>query len=111
MSGATFERRDLFGGKGRVAIADLLGATQAAPFQAVLQCELEAGGVVGAHVQQEHPEIIIGLFGEGEATVSGETHRLEAGDVVYLAHGQTLSLRNASDAQPLGYLIIKAKSS
>lgn len=110
MSGATFERRDLFGGHGRVLVSDLLGRLAAPPFKAVLQCELEPGGVVGTHVQQDHPEIVIGLSGQGEATVSGTAHALNAGDVVFLAHGQTLSLRNRSEEEPLSYLIIKASA-
>jgi quercetin dioxygenase-like cupin family protein len=104
-----FVRRDLFGGRGEVRVSDLLGARAAPPFAAVLDCELAPGGTVGAHRQQEHPEIVIGLSGDGEATVDGAPHRLCGGDVVHLPLGSVLALRNRSDAEPLRYLIVKAR--
>lgn len=107
---APHEQEGLFGGTGKVAVWDLLGRLSAPPFSAVLSCELEAGGSVGKHVQQRDPEIIVGLGGEGEAEVDGVMQALVAGAVVYLAHGQTLSIYNRSDAEPLRYFIIKAQS-
>jgi quercetin dioxygenase-like cupin family protein len=104
----TFGRRDLFGGRGEVLVRDLLAGRAAPPFAAVLDCELAPGGTVGAHRQQEHPEIVVGLSGDGEATVDGQVHPLGAGDVVHLPLGSALALRNRSDAAPLRYLIVKA---
>ena len=102
-------RRDLFGGRGEVRVTDLLGTRAAPPFAAVLVCELAPDGVVGAHRQQEHPELVIGLGGDGEATVDGVLHQLGPGDVVHLPLGSVLALRNRSDAEPLRYLIVKAR--
>src|ERR1044071_8308448 len=99
---------NLFGGHGPVRVWDLLRGT-AEPFTAVLSCELAAGGVVGTHVQQEFPEIVIGLAGDGDAIIDGGSHPLRAGSVVFLPLGSTLSLRNRSEAEPLSYLIVKAR--
>ncbi|MFK8000850.1 MAG: cupin domain-containing protein [Polyangiales bacterium] len=106
---APHEQEALFGGTGTVALWDLLGRVSAPPFSAALSCELEAGGSVGKHVQQRDPEIIIGLGGDGEAEVDDALHPLVAGSLVYLAHGQTLSIHNRSKDEPLRYLIIKAQ--
>ncbi len=100
-------RRDLFGGSGEVKVYDLL-RTPAPPFSAVLSCELEPAGSVGAHRQQRDPEIVIGLGGHGEADVNGVVQSLEPGCVVYLPFGATLAIRNLSSTEPLGYLIVKA---
>lgn len=104
------EQEALFGGTGTVAVWDLLGRLSAPPFSAVLSCELEAGGEVGKHVQQRDPEIIIGLSGDGEAEVDELVQPLVPGSVIYLGHGQTLSIRNRSDAEPLRYFIVKAQT-
>ena len=103
------EQEALFEGTGTVAVWDLLGRISAPPFSAVLSCELEPNGVVGKHVQQRDPEILVGLSGDGEAEVDGGVHALVAGAVIYLAHGQTLSIRNRSTEEPLRYMIIKAQ--
>ncbi|HEX7668739.1 MAG TPA: cupin domain-containing protein [Polyangiaceae bacterium] len=101
-------RVDLFGGKGEVRVWSLLpGAAE--PFTAILSCELAPGGVVGRHVQQEFPEVVLGLEGEGLATVDDEARRLNAGDAVYLPLGSVLSIANQSGRVPLRYLIIKAR--
>lgn len=105
-----YEQNALFGGTGTVAVWNLLGHLAAPPFSAVLSCELEPNGVVGKHVQQRDPEIVVGLGGDGEAEVDGQTFALVAGSVVYLAFGQTLSIRNSSQTEPLRYLIIKAEA-
>jgi quercetin dioxygenase-like cupin family protein len=102
-----FVRHDLFGGRGAVTVTDLLGATSIAPFVAVLGCELEPGGSVGRHVQEAYPEIVIGLGGQGTATVNETEHRLSAGDVVPLPLGAVLAIDNPGD-EPLRYLIVKA---
>jgi quercetin dioxygenase-like cupin family protein len=102
-------RTALFGGQGSVTVWDLLGADAAAPFSAVLACELEAGGRVGKHRQQSDPELVIGLQGSGEAVVDGRNHALGSGDVVYLGLGQALEIRNLSATEPLRYLIVKAR--
>lgn len=100
-------RRDLFGGRGTVKVYNL-DRSPMPPFAAALWCELEAGGVVGRHRQEHCPEIVLGLEGEGEATVGDRTFPLVAGSVVQLPLGSILALRNRRDDAPLRYLIIKA---
>jgi quercetin dioxygenase-like cupin family protein len=109
MRGPPDVRTALFGGTGSVKVWDLLGPRAAPPFSAVLSCELEPGGSVGIHQQQRDPEIVLGLEGRGEATVSGIAEPLEPGSVVHVPFGATLSLRNLSGETPLRYLIIKAE--
>lgn len=104
----TWERADLFGGSGIVTVRDLLCGGQAPPFAAVLDCTLAPGGAVGRHRQQDHAEIVVGLGGDGEATVDGEVFALGPRDVVHLPLGSTLALRNRSATEPLWYLIVKA---
>jgi quercetin dioxygenase-like cupin family protein len=103
-------RTNLFGGNGSVKVSDLLGARVAPPFSAVLFCELDPGGSVGTHQQQRDPELVLGIEGAGEATVSGKPEALEPGSTVYVPFGATLSLRNLSPSEPLRYLIVKAES-
>ena len=105
----SFRRTDLFGGTGSVLVHDLLDGRAAEPFTAVLFCELDPGGSVGEHRQQEFPELVVGLDGDGQATVDGAPCPLVAGSVVHLPLGSSLSVTNRSDAQPLRYLIIKAR--
>ncbi|MBM74464.1 MAG: hypothetical protein CMK59_03615 [Proteobacteria bacterium] len=106
-SGQSFQRSDLFGGTGTVTIWNILNTVQQ-PFSAALWCELEAGGFVGPHLQQRDPEMVICLSGEGTATVNKIPHELRAGTLVGLPLGAVLSIRN-DGAEPLTYLIIKAK--
>ena len=102
-------RRDLFGGSGEVRVWNLQqSATE--PFTAILSCELDAGGSVGRHVQQEFAEVVIGVSGSGEATVNEERLALGAGDVVHVPLGAVLSIDNRTSQVPLCYLIIKARS-
>jgi quercetin dioxygenase-like cupin family protein len=101
-------RANLFGGTGDVSVFSLLGG-DASPFTAVLWCELSPGGSVGPHVQQEFPEIVIGIEGDGAATVNGAPYSLGSGDVVHLPLGSVLSLENRSSERPLTYLIVKAR--
>ena len=108
--GPSDRRTALFGGRGSVTVWNLLGAAAADPFSAVLSCELDPDGVVGEHVQQRDPEIVIGLSGDGEAVVSGVAARLGPGDVVHLPFGATLAIHNRSRDEPLRYLIIKVKA-
>jgi quercetin dioxygenase-like cupin family protein len=101
-------RVDLFGGRGEVHVSSLLeGAAE--PFTAVLACVLAPGGSVGAHRQEEFPEIVIGVSGDGAATVDGEPHELGPGDVVHLPLGSVLALVNRSPSEPLDYIIVKAR--
>jgi quercetin dioxygenase-like cupin family protein len=102
-------RTNLFGGTGGVLVHDLLGDRAADPFTAVLFCELDPGGSVGAHQQQAFPEIVIGLDGDGEATVDGATRPLVGGSVVHLPLGSALAIENKSQELPLRYLIVKAR--
>jgi quercetin dioxygenase-like cupin family protein len=108
--GGTDVRTALFGGTGSVRVSDLLGPRVTPPFSAVLFCELDPGGSVGAHQQQRDPELVLGLEGKGEASVQGSAASLEPGSVVYVPFGATLSLRNLSTSESLRYLIIKAQS-
>ncbi len=78
------------------------------PFAVVLGCELDPGGSVGAHVQQECAEIVIVTEGRGHARVGQQSIPLSPGVVVQLPLGETLALRNGSDTDVLRYFIIKA---
>ena len=42
--------------------------------------------------------------------MDGGEHLFAAGAVIYLAHGQTLSIHNRSAEEPLRYLMIKAQT-
>jgi hypothetical protein len=103
-----FVHQNLFGGSGAVRVRSLLRAA-AEPFTAALACELAPAGRVGAHVQQEFPELVVGLAGDGEALVEGVSHPLGPLDVVHLALGARLEIRNRSSSEPLRYLIVKAR--
>lgn len=99
----------LFGGVGEVRVTSLVhGATE--PFTAVLSCELAPGGRVGAHRQEEFPELVIGVAGEGEARVNGVAHVLDALHAVHLPLGAALEILNRSEREPLRYLIVKARA-
>jgi uncharacterized cupin superfamily protein len=100
---------NLFGGVGEVRVVSLLRGASA-PFTAALLCELAPGGSVGAHRQQDDPELVIGVSGEGEARVDGTTHPLDAAHAVYLPLGAALEIINRSTREPLRYLIVKARS-
>ncbi len=102
-------RVDLFGGRGEVRVWSLLpGAAE--PFTAVLSCELAPGGSVGPHRQEEFPEIVLGIDGDGEAAVDGQAQKLAPGAAIYLPLGSVLSIANRSPSAPLRYLIIKARA-
>ena len=103
-------RRELFGGKGTVRVWSLT-TRPAAPFTAVLACELEPSSSVGTHLQQQFPEIVVGVSGTGSVSVNGSPAALRAGSVIELALGHTLAIANSSHETPLRYLIIKAQSS
>jgi quercetin dioxygenase-like cupin family protein len=100
-------QRDLFGGRGEVQVWNLLHQA-AGPFTAVLSCALAPGGSVGRHVQERFPELVIGVEGEGEASIDGQATRLSPGDVVYLPLGSILTIENRANDAPLRYLIVKA---
>ena len=101
-------RHDLFGGRGAVKVYNL-DPSPMPPFAAALWCELDPAGVVGRHRQEHFPEIVLGLEGDGEATVDDRTLPLRPGSVVQLPLGSVLALRNRSDDAPLRYLILKAR--
>ena len=104
-----FDRSDLFGGKGRVRIWNLIPPnTTHAPFTASLWCSLEAMGNVGRHLQQVYPEIIICLSGKGRISVDDASHEFQVGTQVYLPLGSVLAIQNEGEEE-LEYLIIKAK--
>lgn len=100
---------DLFGGIGEVQVSSLLHG-ESAPFTAVLSCVLAPGGSVGPHVQQDFPELVIGVEGQGDARVNGAMHLLDASHAVYLPLGAALEIMNRSEHHPLRYLIVKARS-
>ncbi|HEY2728826.1 MAG TPA: cupin domain-containing protein [Polyangia bacterium] len=102
-------RERLFGGSGAVLVWNLCAAEPAPPFGAILACELEGGGSVGLHVQQEFAEVLIVVEGEGVVRVGGAPMAVHAGVVVQVPLGETLALENASPERPLRYLIVKAK--
>ncbi len=101
-------RHDLFGGRGAVKVYNL-DQSPLPPFTAALWCELDPAGEVGRHRQEHFPEVIIGIEGDGEATVNDQTFDLQPGSVVQLPLGSILALRNRSEDAPLKYLIIKAR--
>ena len=105
--GAPDLRENMFGGVGTVKVWNLM-LRKSPPFTAALGCELDPGGHVGRHRQQEFPEIVIGVEGLGEAIVGKQQYGLRPGDVVYLPLGETLEIINHSETEPLQYLIIKA---
>ena len=107
-AGPPFVQTNLFGGAGEVRIWSLLqGAAE--PFTAVLSCELAPGGSVGRHVQQEYPELVLGIGGEGEASVDGKKQRVGALTALHLPLGAVLEIVNHSQEEPLRYLIVKAR--
>jgi mannose-6-phosphate isomerase-like protein (cupin superfamily) len=101
-------RRDLFGGHGEVKVWNLLNPRAIDPFRAALWCELEASGIVGRHVQQHYPEILLCLSGEGVVTIGAHRHTFIAGVCLTLPLGEILHISCGADA-PLSYLIIKAE--
>jgi quercetin dioxygenase-like cupin family protein len=108
-AGAHDRRERLFGGDGAVLVWNLCVGDPQPPFGAVLACELEGGGSVGTHRQQEFAEVLIVLEGAGVAQVNGAPAPLQPGVVIQLALGNTLSLQNGSPERPLRYVIVKAK--
>lgn len=105
----SFVHKDLFGGVGEVRVVSLLRAA-AEPFTAALACELAPGGSVGRHLQQEFPELVIGIAGDGEASVNGTKQPLGPLAALYLPLGAVLEIVNHSPDQPLRYLIVKARA-
>lgn len=103
-------RRDLFGGAGEVTVQDLIGKQQAGSFEAVLGCELEPGGKVGAHHQETAEELVICLAGTGRVLVGGAPASFQPGAVAFVAKGATMALENLSSSEPLRYLIVKARA-
>ena len=103
-----FQQHDLFGGKGRVDIWDLLQGAAASPFTEVVRCRLQGRGRVGAHRQQNCSELVIALQGQGRAWVDGQEQSLSQNQVAFLPWGAALELENLSD-EPFDYLIVKAR--
>ena len=103
-------RRDLFGGHGEVQIWSLLHPNALDPFKAALWCELEPSGVVGRHLQQHYPEILICLAGEGIIKIGQQTHTFVPGVCLTLPLGEILEI-TCGERLPLSYMIIKAEQS
>ena len=99
-------RQALFGGRGEVRVWSLMDGALP-PFDCVLGCELDPGGAVGTHVQQQCTEVVIVTEGHGEARVGDESVALRPGTVVRLPHGEKLALTNGSEVDVLRYLIVK----
>ena len=100
-------RKDLFGGTGTVHVWELGARTP--PFTAVLWCELEPGGRVGAHRQDTDDEVVIVVGGEAVVYVDRRAHGCAAGSAVALPLGSILEIDNASAVEPVRYLIVKAR--
>ena len=100
-------RRDLFGGRGEVRVWNLGG--QVPPFTAVLWCQLEAGGHVGAHRQETDDELVIVVSGRATVHVDGTPHARGAGGSVGLRLGALLAIGNDDPGAALDYLIVKAR--
>jgi quercetin dioxygenase-like cupin family protein len=101
-------RLRLFGGSGAVLVWNLCDGGPKPPFGAILACELEGGGSVGTHAQQEFAEVVIVLEGQGRAHVAGAPVPLQPGVTLEIPLGHTLALENGSPQDPLRYLIVKA---
>ena len=101
-------RRDLFGGHGEVQVWSLLHPHALDPFRAALWCELEPSGVVGRHLQQHYPEILICLAGTGTVNIGQQSHDFIPGVCLTLPRGEILHI-TCGDQAPLNYLIIKAE--
>jgi quercetin dioxygenase-like cupin family protein len=108
--GRSFQQRDLFGGQGEVIVRDLLEGKTAGPFTAVLACELEPQGTVGAHLQADDSELLIVLKGSGKAHIGTTEHALTEATTLFLPLGETLALTNESEREALHYLLIKARA-
>ena len=106
---APFRQQDLFGGQGEVRIWDLFGTTHLPPFEAVLACELDPGGSVGAHRQATADELLLVIEGEATAGVDGERRHIQAGSLVALPLGSLMTLENRDAENSLRYVIIKAR--
>jgi mannose-6-phosphate isomerase-like protein (cupin superfamily) len=59
-------------------------------------------------VQEQFPELVIGIEGRGEARVDDRICALGEGDAVHLPLGSVLAITNLSSEVPLRYLIVKA---
>jgi len=101
-------RQDMFGGRGEVRVWSLMDGALP-PFDCVLGCELDPGGVVGVHVQQQCTEVVIVTEGHGQAKVGAAEIPLAPGTVVRLPLGEKLSLTNGSEVDALRYLIVKVR--
>jgi quercetin dioxygenase-like cupin family protein len=101
------ERSQLFGGRGIVRVWNAL-PRPIVPFRVVLACELDPGASVGPHRQTQFAELVIVVSGSGRAWVGAQSRELASGVVIELPLGETLSLDNASQAEPLRYFIVKA---
>jgi quercetin dioxygenase-like cupin family protein len=108
--GRSFQQRDLFGGHGEVIVRDLLAGQDAGPFTAVLACELEPQGSVGAHLQANDSELLLVLKGSGKAHIGSTEHALTEATTLFLPLGETLALTNESETEALRYLLIKARA-
>ena len=97
----------LFGGVGEVRVTSILHEL-VRPFDCVLACELDAGGSVGAHVQERFSEVVIVTSGSAEISVDGAARVVNAGALAAVPLGAVLAIRNRSAKRRLRYLIVKA---
>jgi len=102
-----FVSQNLFGGRGTVRVQELLAQQKATSIASVLACELEPGGSVGTHVQQQYDEVVIFNAGIGSAEVNGQARDVGPGVVLALPCGATLMLNNPGP-DALQYYIVKA---
>jgi ribulose-bisphosphate carboxylase large chain len=66
--------------------------------------EISPGGMSSLE-RHRHEHVVVGLRGEGEVRIDGETHPVRFGDVVYVGPDAVHRFRNPS-REPFGFLCI-----
>jgi quercetin dioxygenase-like cupin family protein len=61
------------------------------------EAQVDAGGGVGDHVNEEVDVLFVGVTGSGSVCVSGEEHLLGAGKLVFVPRGTQRSTSALSD--------------
>ena len=105
MRNPDFTQTDLFGGRGTVSIWNLTPALP--PFSALLWCSLSGMGRVGPHRQQQHPEIVMCISGQGNIWIDKTKFEMLPMQAYPVPFGAVLAIENTQD-EPLVYTITKA---